>query len=111
MLLMFNSSLDPEHKISIVALDSVREKARLTSLGLPRAREWFNVLSSPALGLYIKPAKFVIAAKYRLQVSAFSEAAQCPACNHHSDMLGDHKISCDNQGERIARHDSHAIIW
>ena len=58
------------------------------------------------LGLHMRPAEFVIAVKYRLWVLVFSEADQCPACNHHSDVLGDHAISCGNQGERIARHDS-----
>ena len=44
--------------------------------------------------------------KYRLGVPVYTEAGQCPACNHHSDILGDHAISCGNMGERIARHDS-----
>ena len=48
----------------------------------------------------------MVSVKYRLGVPVFSEAGQCPACNHHSDVLGDHAISCGNQGERIARHDS-----
>ena len=47
--------------------------------------------------------EFVVSDKYRLGVPVFSEAGQC---NHHSDVLGDHAISCGNQGERIARHDS-----
>ena len=50
--------------------------------------------------------EFVVSVKYRLGVPVFSEAGQCPACNHHSDVLGDHAISCGNQGERKARHDS-----
>ena len=44
--------------------------------------------------------------KYRLGVPVYTGAGQCPACNHHSDILGDHAISCGNMGERIARHDS-----
>jgi hypothetical protein len=87
-------------------LDNVREKARLTSVGLPHAGDWLNVLPSPTLGLHIRPAEFVTSVKYRLGVPVFTEAGQCPACNHHSDILGDHAISCGNMGERIARHDS-----
>ena len=48
----------------------------------------------------------MVSDKYRLGVPVLSEAGQCPACNHHSDKPGDHAISCGNQGERIARHDS-----
>ena len=91
---------------TITREDVVREKARLTSLGLPHAGDWLNVLPSPTLGLHMRLAEFVIAVKYRLGVPVFSESGQCPACNHHSDMLGDHAISCGNQGERIARHNS-----
>jgi hypothetical protein len=90
----------------INGLDNVREMARLTSLGLPHAGDWLNVLPSSTLGLHMRPSEFVVSVKYRLGVPVFSEAGQCPACNHHSDVLGDHAISCGNQGERIARHDS-----
>ena len=99
------------HKLQLLTnhidgLDNVREKARLTSLGLPHAGDWLNVLPSPTLGLHMRAAEFVVSVKYRLGVPVFSEAGQYPACNHHSDELGDHAISCGNQGERIARHDS-----
>jgi hypothetical protein len=87
-------------------LGDVREIARLTSLGLPHAGDWLNVLPSPTLGLHMRPAEFVVSVKYRLGVPVFSTAGQCPACSRHSDALGDHAISCGYQGERIARHDS-----
>ena len=65
-----------------------------------------KVLPSPTLGFHIRPAEFVISDKYRMGVPVLPEAGQCPACNHHSDIIFDHAISCGNQGERIARHDS-----
>jgi hypothetical protein len=71
-------------------LGNVREKARLTSVGLPHAGDWLNVIPSPTLGLHMRAAEFVVSVKYRLGVPVFPKAGQCPACNHHSDVLGDH---------------------
>ena len=61
-----------------------------------------KVLPSPTLGFHIRPAEFVISVNYRFGVPVFPEDGQCPPCNHHSDILGDHAISCGNQGEMIA---------
>jgi hypothetical protein len=74
----------------IDGLSNVREKARLTSVGLPHAGDWLNVIPSPTLGLHMRAAEFVVSVKYRLGVPVFPKAGQCPACNHHSDVLGDH---------------------
>ena len=45
---------------------SIRDKARLNSLGLPNSGAWMNVLPSPSLGLHLKPAEFIVSVKYRL---------------------------------------------
>ena len=44
--------------------DSVRDVARLNSLGLPNSGAWLNVQPSPSLGLHLKPAAFVVSLKY-----------------------------------------------
>ena len=91
---------------NINELGDEREKARLASVGLPHAGDWLNVLPSPILGLHMRSAEFIITAKYRLGVPVYPTAGQCPACLQHSDALGDHSVSCGNQGERIARHNT-----
>ena len=58
------------HKLQLLTnhtdgLDNVREMARLTSLGLPHAGDWLNVLPSPTLGLHMRPSEFVVSVKYR----------------------------------------------
>ena len=58
-----------------------------------------NVLPSPTLGLHMRPIEFVVSVKYRLGVPVVSEAGQCPACNYHSDVLGDH---AERRGARIS---------
>ena len=60
-------------------LDSVREKARLASLGLPYAGTWLNVVPSPALGLHLRGPEFTTALKYRLGADIFRTAGPCPA--------------------------------
>ena len=45
---------------------SVRDQARLNSLGLANSGVWLNVLPSPMLGLHLKPAEFNVCVKYRL---------------------------------------------
>jgi hypothetical protein len=81
-----------------------REMARLASLGLSHARDWLNVVPSPALGLHLRTLEFTTVAKYRLGIPLYTGAVQCPACPAHSDVLGDHAMCCANQGERIACH-------
>ena len=83
------------HKLQLLSnhidgLDNVREKARLTSLGLPLAGDWLNVLPSPTLGLHMRPAEFVVSVKYRLGVPVFPEAGQCPACHLLWQPGGEH---------------------
>ena len=70
-----------------------REIARLASLGLQHAGDWLNVVPSPALGLHLPPAEFIMS------------AGKCTACPHQSDAKGDHAISYGYEGEKIARHD------
>jgi hypothetical protein len=45
---------------------SVRDQARLASLGLPHAGAWLYVTPCPALGLHLRAQEFVTAVKYRL---------------------------------------------
>ena len=85
---------------------SVRETARLASLGLAHAGDWLNLVPCPALGLHLRPAEFTAALKYRLGVPMYDREGPCPACGRPSDTLGDHALCCGSSGERIARHNS-----
>ena len=83
---------------------SVREVARLASVGLPHAGDWLNVVPCPALGLHLRSQEFITVTKYRLGANIYQTAGQCPACGNHSDCLGDHAMCCSSNGERISRH-------
>ena len=85
---------------------SVRDVARLASLGLRHAGDWLNLVPCPALGLHLRPAEFTCALKYRLGATIYAREGPCVACGRHSDRLGDHSLCCGSQGERIARHSS-----
>ena len=88
----------------ITGLGDTRDIARLASLGLPHSGDWLNVVPSIALGLHLRPAEFIVSAKYRLGMDIFFRDGQCTACPHQSDSRGDHAISCGYEGERISRH-------
>ena len=64
---------------------SVREVARLASVGLPHAGDWLNVVPCPALGLHLRSQEFITVTKYRLGAKIYQTAGQCPACGNHSD--------------------------
>ena len=85
-------------------LGSVREKARLASLGLHHAGSWLTVVPTPALGLHLQPIEFVFAVKYRLGCQVYDHDGPCPACYQASDKFGDHALCCGHWGERITRH-------
>ena len=84
---------------------NLRETARLASLGLPHSGDWLNTVPSPALCLHLRSVEFCVSVRYRLGCPVYTTAGKCPACPRHSDLLGDHAISCGWEGERIARHD------
>ena len=81
-----------------------RELARMRCLGNPRSGDWLTVVPSPSLGLHLRGQEFTIALRYRLGVPVYGREAPCPACDRPSDILGDHALGCDSQGERIARY-------
>ena len=85
-------------------LGSVREMARLASLGLHHAGSWLMVTPTPAVGLHLQPTAFVMAVKYRLGCQVYEQDGPCPACLQHSDKYGDHALCCGHWGERITRH-------
>ena len=93
-------------KGKVEELGSVREVARLASLGLPRAGSWLLTTPIPALGLHLQPLEFVMATKYRLGCELYDREGPCPACLQPSDRLGDHALCCGQWGERIARHNA-----
>ena len=64
----------------ISGLGATRDIARLVSLGLPHAGDRVNVVPSPALGLHLHPAEFIVSAKYRLGMDISSRVCQCTAC-------------------------------
>jgi hypothetical protein len=105
---MVSAMIDTNHLRRITerlaAAGAVREQARLASLGLPHAGDWLHALPSHALGLQLRPAEFIMAAKLRLGMPVYETAGPCPACLKHCDALGDHALCCAYQGERISRH-------
>ena len=87
-----------------VGEEEVRDRARLSSLGLPHAGDWVNTAPLTSLGLHLRPREFVLVVKYRLGLPVYDRSGPCPACYRHSDALGDHAMSCGCGGERISRH-------
>ena len=63
--------------IDSVGEDEVRERARLSSLGLPHAGDWLNTPPLAALGLHLSAAEFVPALKYRLGLPVFTSEGPC----------------------------------
>ena len=100
---LHNRNLLTDHYTRV---EEEREMARLASVALPHAGDWLNVVPSPALCLHLRPLEFVMSLKYRLGMALYTRAGQCPACNSHSDELGDHAMCCGSKGERIARHNN-----
>ncbi len=80
------------------------ERARLASLVLPHAGDWLNTAPFTALGLHLRPAEFVMMAKYRLGLPVYDRPGPCPACLCPSDTLGDYALFCGTGGEQISRH-------
>ena len=78
----------------------------MASLGLPYAGAFLEAVPIPALGLYLQPSEFVLSVRYRLGCPVYDRAGPCPACQRHSDALGDHAMCCGHQGERISRHNA-----
>ena len=87
-------------------MEDPREKARLNCASREGAGDWLNALPSKSLGLHLRKAEFVTAARYRLGMSVFHQEGQCPMprCHRVNDIRGDHAISCAVGGERIAKH-------
>lgn len=88
------------------SLTEVRDKARLNSLGVPRAGDWLNTVPCKALGLHLRPLEFVTMALYRLGLTVFQVEGPCPACGQPNDQLGDHALGCAQRGERLYRHNA-----
>ena len=99
-----------EHQLHLlqeqVGEDEVREKARLASLSLPHSGDWLNCAPLRALGLHLRSAEFVLAAKFRLGLPIFDREGPCPSCFRLSDIFGDHALCCGVGGERISRHNA-----
>ena len=86
------------------SMTSVRDMARMNSLGARHSGDWLNVIPSQALGLHLRPEEFRTASLYRLGLPLYTKAGPCPVCSAPSGEHGDHAISCGMAGERIARH-------
>ena len=94
--------------------DSVRDRARLGCAALQHTGDWLNTAPLRALGLWLRPREFRMAARYRLGLPVFAKAGPCPAsrCKMNCDVMGDHAIACGSDGERIARHDYiHNVLY
>ena len=88
----------------VQANDDEREVARLKCLSLPHSGDWLNCSPIASLGLCIPATEFILMTKYRLGMAVFATDGPCPACQRHSDKLGDHALNCGYSGERISRH-------
>ena len=75
-----------------------RERARLSSLGLPHAGDWLNTAPLKALGLHLRATEFILVVKYRLGLCLFDTAGPSPACLRHSDGFIMHYVA--GQGVR-----------
>ena len=74
--------IDSINKETLISgANSTREKARINSIGRPKAGAWLNATPSKALGLHMSNKDFQVALKYRLGVPVFNLAGICPACN------------------------------
>ena len=91
-------------KEQLATSGSVRETARLTSLGLPYAGAWLTTPPIVALRLHLRPSEFTLSARYRLGIKVYDSDGPCPACLQFSDSFGDHALCCGHYGERITRH-------
>ena len=98
--------VDSYNKESLVSAPdlSLRDKARLSSVSLPKAGCFLNAIPSKALGLHLSNREFQCCVRYRLGVPVFSSSGPCPACSSPSNCYGDHAIICGYNGERIGRH-------
>ena len=67
------------------SLDNVRDKARLSSLGIKHAGDWLNVVPCPTLGLQLRPTEFRTASLYRLGMPVFRSDGSLVACGQNSD--------------------------
>ena len=94
------------HQWLLESANLAMDKARLLSLGLPHAGDWFHVV--PSLSLHLKPQDFRFGVLYRQGVPLYRSEGPCVACGSLSDVMGDHAISCGFEGERIARHN---YLW
>ena len=75
-------------------VETTRETARLTSLSLPHASDWLNVVPSPVLGLQLPGVEFRTSVLYRLGELVFPAEGPCVACGAQADRLGDHTVGC-----------------
>ena len=99
--------VDSRNKSTLTdSLTSPREKARVNSIGLPKAGLWLNASPCKALGLHMSNKEFQVSLKYHLGLPVFSGEGICPACGKSSDALGDHAVGCGGEGERISRHNA-----
>ena len=71
---------------------------------LSYAGTWLDAAPVAALGLYLQPCEFTIAARYRLGIPVYDREGPYPACHKPSEKIGVHSLCCSNQGGRISRH-------
>ena len=63
--------------LSEVGEEDIREQARLGSVALNHAGDWLNNAPLKALRLHLRPAEFVLTAKYRLGMPVFDKEGPC----------------------------------
>ena len=81
------------HEQLLSVSNSTREKARLLSVGLPKAGCWMNAIPSKALGLHLSNLEFQATVKYRLGLPVFSRDGPCVGSGAPSDRFGYHAVS------------------
>ena len=79
-------------------------KALALSSSIARAGDWFQVVPSTALDLFLHDWKFGLCLQYWLGVRVLEEGTRCPVCQVTTDRFVDHQVNCGCNGDHIHHH-------
>ena len=111
---VLQSALDAKALSKCKESASIRDRARLNTLGTPLAGAWLRAIPNPNLSLAMSRHEFVPAVRMWLGIRLFPSPPQslrC-TCGQIMDEFGDHLLGCAHGPLRIKRHDAlRNIIW
>ena len=91
-----------------IASSSLSHQQQFSSLGhssfLPHAGEWLTLVPSTALDLHLSDWEFYPCFQYWLGIHIYGEEESCPVRHHLKDPICDHQVGCDDNNNRITRH-------